>query len=158
MANNRSRGAGASEDRQPEGQAGEARPTGSEADERRRHLQEIVRGVLVAGGDYGDAATEAGVGRRTVARWMSDPVFARSVSDARAEQVQAVTGRLTGLADGAVLALSELLVEGTGPERLRAAQMILDWGSRLRRDADFEVRLLDIEARLGLRDDEEARS
>jgi hypothetical protein len=124
----------------------------TEAETRRRHQQEIVRQVLAAGGNYGDAADEADISRRTVARWMSDPTFAKSVSDARAEQVQALTGQLTSLADGAVLVLSEVLVEGTNPERLRAAQMILDWGTRLRRDIELEARLLEVEGRLGLAD------
>jgi transposase-like protein len=124
----------------------------TEAEARRRYQQETVRRVLAAGGNYSDAATEAGVSRRTVARWMSDPTFAKSVSDARAEQVQALTGQLTSLADGAVLVLSEVLVEGTNPERLRAAQMILDWGTRLRRDTELEARLLEVEGRLGLAD------
>jgi hypothetical protein len=124
----------------------------TEAEARRRYQQETVRRVLAAGGNNSDAATEAGVSRRTVARWMSDPTFAKSVSDARAEQVQALTGQLTSLADGAVLVLSEVLVEGTNPERLRAAQMILDWGTRLRRDTELEARLLEVEGRLGLAD------
>jgi hypothetical protein len=136
----------------PPGESSEDPAPLPEAEARRRHQQEIVRRVLAAGGDYGDAADEADISRRTVARWMSDPTFAKSVSDARAEQVQAVTGQLTSLADGAVLVLSELLVEGTNPERLRAAQMVLDWGTRLRRDTEIEARVLELETRLGLAD------
>jgi hypothetical protein len=127
---------------------------GSEAVDRRNQQKELVRARLAAGGNYGEAAEAGDVGRRTVARWMSDPVFARSVSEARAEQVQAATGKLTGLADEAVGVLVQTMAEGTVTERLRAAQMVLEWGTRLRRDTDLEARLLEVESRLGLQEDD----
>lgn len=122
----------------------------AEGDDRRARQQEVVRARLAAGGDYGDAAGEAGVSRRTVARWMSDPTFARSVSGARAEHVQVVTGQLTGLAGEAVSVLTEVLANGTASEQLRAAHMVLGWSTRLRRDTELEARLLEVESRLGL--------
>jgi hypothetical protein len=124
----------------------------AEGDDRRAQQQHLVRTRLAAGGNYGEAAVEGGVSRRTVARWMSDPSFARSVSEARAEHVQAVTGQLTGLAGEAVAVLADILANGTASEQLRAAHLVLDWGTRLRRDAELEARLLEVESRLGLGD------
>ena len=112
--------------------------------------RQVARARLATGGTYAEAAETAGVSERTVSRWMAEADFARSVSEARAEQLQIVTGQLTTLATEAVAVLSDTMRTGTTGQQLKAAQMVLSWATRLRHDTELEARLLEVEARLGL--------
>jgi hypothetical protein len=107
--------------------------------------------ALVRGATYAEAGLEASVSARTIARWMCEPEFARSVSDGRTEMLNVVGGRLANVAPDAVTVLTEIMMSESPSDRLRAAQQILTWSSRTRRDGDVEQRLLEVEARLGLR-------
>jgi hypothetical protein len=118
--------------------------------DRRLAQQALVRARLAVGDTYADAARAGGTSERSVSRWMSDSAFARSVSEARAEHVQVVTGSLTALAAQAPDVLADALVEGTIPQQLSAVELILRWSTTLRRDTDLEARLLEVEAHLGL--------
>lgn len=120
--------------------------------DRRLAQQAIVRARLAVGDTYADAGRAGGTSERSVSRWMSDPAFARSVSEARAEHVQIVTGNLTVLAAEVPAVLAAALFEGTIPQQLSAVDLILRWSTTLRRDTELEGRLLEVEAHLGLND------
>lgn len=111
----------------------------------------IAATVIAAGGSYTDAGAASGRTKRTIVRWAADPVFARRVSDLRQERLSEVTGRLTEMAPRAI----DVWIEGLDHEkdwvRLRAADAILEWTLRLRRAADLEVRMLEVERRQGIR-------
>ena len=107
--------------------------------------------ALVRGATYAEAGRAGSVSERTVARWMREPDFARSVSDGRAELLCVLSGTLAAAAPDAVRVLLELMTSEVAVERHRAAQQVLTWSSRTRRDGELEQRLLEIETELGLR-------
>ncbi len=113
--------------------------------------REVVRAALAEGLSYSEAAALGRVSKRTVVRWMAEPAFGREVADLRSEHLSEVTGQLGGLAVTAVAVLRDGLDCERPADRLRAAQLCLDWASRLRRDVDVEGRLLELERRQGLR-------
>ncbi len=113
--------------------------------------REVVRAALAEGLSYSEAAAMGGVSKRTVVRWMADAAFGREVADLRSEHLSEVTGQLGGLAVTAVSVLRDGLDSERPADQLRAAQLILDWSARLRRDVDVEGRLLELERRQGLR-------
>ena len=114
--------------------------------------REIVLAALAAGSTYAGAGLAGGVSERSVSRWMSEPSFARSVLEARTEQVNVTSGRLHLLATEAVAVLADSLGSEVSAERLKAVGLVLTWASRYRRDHDFEARLRGIEAQVGLHD------
>jgi len=113
--------------------------------------RDVVRAALAEGSSYSEAAAMGGVSKRSVVRWMREPVFGREVADLRSEHLSEVTGQLGGLAVAAVAVLREGFDSERDADRLRAAQLTLEWGARLRRDVDVEGRLLELERRQGLR-------
>ncbi len=113
--------------------------------------REVVKVALAEGLSYAEAAAMGGVVKRTVVRWMAEPAFGREVADLRSEHLSEVTGQLGGLAVAAVTVLRDGLDSERPADQLRAAQLILEWSARLRRDVDVEGRLLELELRQGLR-------
>ena len=113
---------------------------------------EIARAALAAGATYYEAGRRAGVSERTIARWMSTPEFARSVSDRRSEHMSVGSGRLAAVVPDAVAVLINVMHEGSPAEQLKAAPLVLAWALRLRKDGEFEQRLQETEVRLGIRD------
>lgn len=114
-------------------------------------LKAIAAAVIAAGGSYTAAGDETGKSKRTIVRWASDPAFARLVCDLRAERLSEVTGRLGELTPRALDTIVECLDEESPFARLRAATAILEWSLRLRRAADLEARMLEVERHQGIR-------
>src|SRR3954451_4555787 len=83
------------------------RPEGLESDWSSN--QRIVLAALGAGRSYREAAIEAGVSTRTVARWMTDAEFRGEVALVREEQVTRLTVSLLTGADRAVGVVTEEL-------------------------------------------------
>lgn len=111
----------------------------------------VAAEVIAIGGSYRNAGDIVGRSKRTIVRWMADPVFARKVADLRAERLSEVTGRLAEMAPRAVDVLSDALEDEKAWVRLRAATDVLSWSMRLRRAADLEIRLVEVERRQGVR-------
>lgn len=111
----------------------------------------IAAEVLAAGGSYTDAGEASGRSKRTIVRWMADAAFARHVADLRAERLSEVAGRLAQMAPRAVDVLADALEDDNTLIRLRAATDVLSWSIRLRRAADLEARMLEVERRQGIR-------
>lgn len=111
----------------------------------------VAAEVIAIGGTYRNAGDIVGRTKRTIVRWMADPVFARKVADLRAERLSEVTGRLAELAPRAVDVLADALEDEKAWVRLRGSTDVLSWLMRTRRASDLEIRLLEVERRQGIR-------
>jgi hypothetical protein len=106
---------------------------------------ELILAGLVAGLTHAEAGALADRSAKSVQRRLGDAAFAAEVTRRRAEQVERVAGRLTALSDRAVAVLGASLTDDRAVSRLRAADLILSWTLRLRRESDLERRLAEIE-------------
>jgi hypothetical protein len=105
--------------------------------------------ALAGGQTVRDAARAAGVGERTASRRWADSEFRRRVTGLRAEMVARAAGQLAdGMAE-AVTTLRRLLTAEAESVRLAAARSILEIGTRLRESVELEVRIQELEERLG---------
>jgi hypothetical protein len=115
----------------------------------REATDEILIQALASGRSYTQAAELAGVHSRTVDRRMTEPGFARQVSERRAAWATRTAGELVSMGSEATAVLREVLVYAERPaDRLRAVNLVLSHGARLRHEVDLDVRLQDIEHRL----------
>jgi hypothetical protein len=119
--------------------------TTTETNKRLEAQNEVLIAALAAGATDEDAGRLAGCSARTVRRRRhDDPVFAREVSQRRADRAIALAGRLTDMGPQAIEVLSEALGDGAPRVRLRAAELILTNGSRLRRAAELDDALEEV--------------
>lgn len=103
--------------------------------------------VLASGGRVDTAATAAGVDRATVYRWMREPDFAGTLTEARRV---ALTEAVAGLAGGAADAAHRLVTLATDPATpphiaLAAARSVLDALMRYGWATDLEARITALE-------------
>ena len=95
------------------------------------------------------AAAAAGVGKRTLQDYLSDPDFQAELQAAQSAMIGAATMRLTALAGLAVDALADNLDEYTNDkQKLVAAVAVLDRVLKWRETLDFEQRLAALELSL----------
>ncbi|MCC5952801.1 MAG: hypothetical protein JJU45_11980 [Acidimicrobiia bacterium] len=94
---------------------------------------------------YAQAAEAASCSRRTVARRMADPGFARWVSERRGERVNEITGALTDVAAEAVAVVRRCLDAEREADQLRAANIALTLLLRLRHETELEARVAELE-------------
>jgi len=108
--------------------------------------QRAVR-VLLTSKSVGEAAQLAGVGERTLFRWLTEPPFKAALSVAEGELLDVATRRLLGLQDKAIETFENVLKdeEATQVVRLRAAQAVLDYLLKLRELRNVEQRLTALE-------------
>lgn len=94
------------------------------------------------------AAKQAGIGARTLHRWLTDPDFQAALTEAEGAAIAEATRRLVGLSDAAITTVASLMLDkGNSPTvRLRAATSVLDYLLRLRELANVEERLAALEA------------
>ena len=93
------------------------------------------------------AAAAAGVGKRTLQDYLSDPDFQAELQAAQSAMIGAATMRLTALAGLAVDALADNLDEYTNDkQKLVAAVAVLDRVLKWRETLDFEQRLAALES------------
>ena len=101
--------------------------------------------ALLAGESQKGAAIAAGVSRRTVVRWMTDPAFAAELEAARAAAYSEALGMLRGGARTATAALLQNLTAKSPGERRQAAKEILTFCFKGVEAVDFEARLKHVE-------------
>ncbi len=94
-----------------------------------------------------DAARVAGVGEKTIRRWLQEPEFRAEYRKARRESVGQTTARLqqaTGAAGATVL---KLMTDPNVPAavRLRAAECVLDRATKSLEMEDMEDRIAELE-------------
>ena len=104
---------------------------------------EAAIAALVARPSIEDAARVAGVGEKTLRRWMRDPEFKAKYLQARREGVHQAVGRLQQATGAAGTVMLRMMADPNVPAavRLRAAECVFD---RAIKGIEFE----DIEARL----------
>lgn len=98
-----------------------------------------------------EAAALAGVGERTLFRWLADSDFRAALATAEGELLDAAQRRLLALQGKAIDTLDALLApesEVSHAVQLRAAQVVLDSLLKLRELRDLEERLAALESRL----------
>jgi hypothetical protein len=130
---------------------GGSRPV-TEATSRREGQDELIIAGLAAGRSYDEVGALVRVSGRTIARRMANPDFARRVAQRRGEQVHAMSGQLTLLAQKAVTALAGCLEDEDGKTRLAAAKVVMDYTLRFRHQHDLELSVAEIRSHLGLAD------
>lgn len=109
---------------------------------------EIILASLASGMTHAEAARVADVSTKTIQRRLADKAFADEIARRRAAQVERVTGQLTQLSVRAVETLEAALDDEAPSIRLKAADLTLGWLVRLRREADLERRIVEIEQEL----------
>lgn len=88
------------------------------------------------------AAQAAGVGEKTIRRWLKRPDFASALRDAQAEAVGDALGRLRAVTGEAVQTLRDLAVSANSESvRLGAARSILDFALRATELDDLAERI-----------------
>ena len=106
--------------------------------------------ALLDGANVQNAAALAGVNRKTLARWLSEPDFWKAYQLHSNDALQLAAHRMTSRLDKAVELLGEVMDDDEAPAgvRLRAAQLVVDGALRLLDSADFAQRLAALEDRL----------
>ena len=114
----------------------------------RKNADEALLRGLACGATVESAARAAGISARTAHRRLKEEGFQKRLRDMRAEMVQRTAGMLTGSGLEAGKTLVSLL-DPTNPPTVRhaAARTILEFGLRLRENAEMEERIAALEAR-----------
>lgn len=113
----------------------------------RRALEGLLDGLNIQG-----AAGRAGINRKTLSRWLSEPSFWQAYRTASDAGLQTAARRLAAQMDGAVDVLVAVRDDAGAPPgvRLRAAQLVIESGLRLLDAVDISERLAALEERLNV--------
>lgn len=96
------------------------------------------------------AAECAGVGKRTLERWLTLPAFVAALDDAKAKIVSTTTGELEKLSLAATSELWRILEQpAQNKDRLRAVGLILTNAIKWREETDLIGRIAAIEQTIG---------
>lgn len=97
-----------------------------------------------------EAARTAGVGYRTMYRWLDDPGFVAELRAATGAAVDQAVRRLADLSGQAVDTLADVMAGGDAPSaRVQAANVTLSHMARLRELSEIERRIAELERLLG---------
>lgn len=106
-----------------------------------RLLLQLAQGLSVR-----DAAKQAGVSEPTVFRRLKEPDFISELTRLRGQLWDDALRKLTASACKAVERLAQLMNDADSENvKLKAAQLILEQGSKLRETVEFEQRLAALE-------------
>lgn len=109
--------------------------------------QERVIAALLSEPTVTAAAEKAGVGERTLRRWLLLPDFQDAFRAARRQIVEDALSQLQGATGEAVATLRRNLKCGRAGDEIRAAIAILDQSSRATELIDLQERLTALESR-----------
>jgi DNA-binding transcriptional MerR regulator len=114
----------------------------------RKHEEAI--GALLVTTTLGAAAKKAGIGERTLRRWLTQPHFQAEYRRARREVVQGAIHVLLQSAGTATRTLVSIMDDPEQPAtaRVSAARCILQMVMHALKDDDLEARFAEIEQRL----------
>ena len=111
-----------------------------------------VKGLeaLLDGANIQDAAAAAGVNRKTLGRWLTEPLFWKTYQLNSRHALELAARRLTGKLDMAVDMLASVMEDDEAPPgvRLRAAQQVIEGSLKLLDVTDIQERLAALEERL----------
>jgi hypothetical protein len=111
-----------------------------------RKREDAIAGLL-SQRNVDEAARAAGVGARTLWRWLQDPEFQAAYRKARRDAFGQCIVRLQQASGAAVAAVLKILVAPTTPPstRLRAAEIVLARSARAIELEDVEARMYELE-------------
>ena len=97
------------------------------------------------------AAKAAGVGSRTLMRWLKDPAFEKAYMAARRTAFRQSIARLQQMSGAAVTTLGKMMIEPTAPPstRVRAAEVIINHAAKAIEIEDIEARVAELERAAG---------
>ena len=104
--------------------------------------------ALAAGSSVQDATKKAGIGRRTLTRWLTNPKFAARVEALRTETITGAMSKLGASMSSAADALTKLLDAPRAETRLKAAKAVLELGMKLKEHGEMVQRVTELEQRL----------
>lgn len=111
--------------------------------------QEQVIAALLSCRTIAEAADQAGVGERSIYRYLNEPGFQEAFRAARRRVLSRTTARLQQAAEDAVATLTAMLHEGPAYSRVSAARSILEWSFRAMEIEDVVARLEALEEETG---------
>ena len=111
------------------------------------HKQENAIIALLSHPGIENAAKAAGVGARTLMRWLKEPAFEKAYMAARRTAFRQSLARLHQMSGAAVSTLGKVMVDpGTPPStKVRAAEAIISYGAKAIEIEDIEARVLELE-------------
>jgi transposase-like protein len=113
--------------------------------------QEAAIAALLSQRTVEDAARVAGIGTRTLFRWLELSEFREAYLQARRQAFGQATARLQQATGAAVSVLLSLMLDGKAPaaSRVRAAHNVLDMAAKALELEDIEMRLRHLEEAQG---------
>lgn len=105
--------------------------------------------ALMSSRNVAAAAKSAGVGLRTLHRWLDSPAFVAELKAAESSAIDQAVRRLAELSGAAIDTLSSAMVDAdaTPGARVQAANVALSQLLRLKELADLEARITALESR-----------
>ncbi len=121
----------------------------TEKQRRKPHADETLLMALACGATVEEAATKAGLCRKTAAKRVGEAAFQGRLRDLRGDMAKRASSMLTAAGMSSVRTLLQLQ-EVTNPPavRLGAARAALEIGLRIRETVEMEDRLLQVERQL----------
>src|SRR6266849_5227323 len=103
--------------------------------------------ALLSQRNVDEAARTAGIGTRTLLRWMKDPEFDAAFRKARRAAFGQTTARLQQGSSAAATILMKLMLDANTPAstRVRAAEIIVSHAAKAIEIEDIEARLSELE-------------
>lgn len=110
--------------------------------------RELAITALLSSPSIEGAAEAAGVGTRTLFRWLRDPDFLAEYREARRHSVTAAIARMQQVCAAAVTTLEAVMSDPEAPasSRVQAARTVLDMALRACEYEDLEARISALEA------------
>jgi hypothetical protein len=103
---------------------------------------------LIGARSIEEGRKRAGVGKRTIHRWIRQPAFQNELEKSRDRFIDEALERLKGAVTQAVNVLAETMNGTDATLRVRASGMVLDYFFRVKEIQEFETRLKRIEEAL----------
>ena len=111
------------------------------------HKKEAAILALLTSRNVEDAALQAGVGARTLYRWMKEPEFDAAYREAKRAAFSQAIARLHQMTAAAVTTLGKVMIEPNRPPatKVRAADSVLNHAAKAIELEDVEARVSELE-------------
>jgi hypothetical protein len=111
-----------------------------------RKMEDAIA-ALLSQRNVDEAARSAGIGTRTLLRWMKDPEFDAAFRAARRAAFGQTTARLQQGSSAAATILMKLMLDANTPAstRVRAAEIIVNHAGKAIEIEDIEARVAELE-------------